>query len=158
MGKKNSHFSYSFNLGKTAKWKLWIVFNQPCFKATVPHRLIDFLTTKERPESIRALHHVKAFFLFFQRRKDNDLSVAQPFLIKRLFYEEPAVVPSLRWRLETNNFDIREVWEVIVSLIKMSGFSLCKVNCMTCQTFHIVFRQMSVLILFLVLLCMESGK
>jgi hypothetical protein len=33
----------------------------------------------------------------------------------------------------------------------MPGFSLCKVNCMTCQTLHIVCRQMSVLILFLVI-------
>lgn len=35
------------------------------FKTIVPHRLIDFLTTKERLESIRALHHVKAFYFFF---------------------------------------------------------------------------------------------
>lgn len=71
------------------------------FKATVPHRLIDFLTTKERLESIRALHHVKDFFFFFflflQRRKDNEhLSVAQPFLIKKGFHEQLAIVPSLR--------------------------------------------------------------
>lgn len=54
------------------------------FKATVLYRLIDFLTTKEKLESIRTLHHVKALFFFFflEIRKDNDhLSLVQPFLI-----------------------------------------------------------------------------
>lgn len=122
-------------------------------KATVPHRLIDFSTTKERLQSIRALHHVKVFFFFFfllQRRKDNDhLSLASHCSLREVFMN--SWVPSLRWRLATNSFDIRENREVIILLVKMSGFSLCTVNCITCHTFHTVCRQMSVFILLLVL-------
>ena len=48
----NSCFSYSFNLGQTAKKRYGSssIYNTEslAFKATAPHRLIDFSTTEER--------------------------------------------------------------------------------------------------------------
>lgn len=93
------------------------------FKARVPYRLIDFLTTKERLKSIRALHHVMAFFC-----KEGSVMIIchQPSHSSLSEVSMNSWIPSLRWRLATNSFDGREEWKVITSVIKMSVFYFVK--------------------------------
>jgi hypothetical protein len=70
-------FPYSFNLSKCAKQKYGSssirIADSLSFKATVLHRLIGFLTTKEMLKSIQALYHVKPFYFF--SNQDGDIMI-----------------------------------------------------------------------------------